>query len=125
MRTGLVRLGRGGDDVESDLTELVFLYTHHDEFDNAALTMIAHPTESWKHIEFKEIIGKINNSENYYKAISFYFDLQPSLLNDLLVSQASKLDHTRVVVMLKRNHPIIKPYLTQVQPVLTPPLSLL
>ena len=33
--------------------ELVFLHLHHDEFDNAALAMIAHPTEAWEHLKFK------------------------------------------------------------------------
>merc|ERR1719247_2111518 len=42
--------------------ELVFLYLHHDEFDNAATAMIAHPTEAFEHVKFKDTIAKIANS---------------------------------------------------------------
>jgi hypothetical protein len=30
---------------------------------------MAHPTEAWKHSEFKEIISKVGASELYYKAL--------------------------------------------------------
>merc|ERR1719248_542439 len=37
-------------------SELTFLYLHYDEFDNAVLSMIAHP-EAWEHVKFKDTIA--------------------------------------------------------------------
>ncbi len=34
-------------------SELVFLYDKYEEFDNAVLSMIAHPTEAWRDSHFK------------------------------------------------------------------------
>jgi clathrin heavy chain len=48
-------------------SELVFLYTHYDEFDNAALTIMGHAADAWEHATFKDIIVKISNLEIYYK----------------------------------------------------------
>ena len=39
--------------------ELVFLYDKYEEYDNAALTMMQHPTESWREQHFKEVIAKV------------------------------------------------------------------
>lgn len=39
--------------------ELVFLYTHYDEYDNACLTMIKHPAVAFEHVKFKETIAKV------------------------------------------------------------------
>jgi len=36
-------------------SELVFLYDKYEEFDNAVLSMIAHPTEAWRDSHFKEV----------------------------------------------------------------------
>jgi clathrin heavy chain len=40
-------------------SELVFLYEKYDEFDNAVVVMMRHPTESWKEGAFKEMIVKV------------------------------------------------------------------
>ena len=40
--------------------ELVFLYDKYDEFDNAILTIMAHPTEAWREPQFKDIVTKVN-----------------------------------------------------------------
>ena len=37
------------------------------------------------------------NIELYYKAIQFYLDFRPMLLNDLLMVLTPRLDHTRAV----------------------------
>lgn len=37
------------------------------------------------------------NVELYYKAIHFYLDFKPLLLNDLLIVLSPRLDHTRAV----------------------------
>ncbi|EDV20188.1 uncharacterized protein TRIADDRAFT_51044 [Trichoplax adhaerens] len=97
--------------------ELVFLYDKYEEFDNAILTMMAHPTESWRESMFKDIITKVANIELYYKALQFYLDFRPMLLNDLLVVLTPRLDHTRAVsyfTKVKHLH-LVKPYLRSVQ----------
>ena len=77
--------------------ELVFLYDKYEEYDNAVLAMMAHPTEAWRESHFKDIITKVANIELYYKAIQFYLDYKPMMLNDLLIVLAPRMDHTRAV----------------------------
>ncbi|KAJ3029464.1 hypothetical protein HDV00_009596 [Rhizophlyctis rosea] len=98
-------------------SELVFLYTHYDEFDNAALTIMAHSADAWEHANFKDVIVKVANLEIYYKALRFYLDEQPLLINDLLTALTPRVDHTRVVQMFQKtnNLPLIQPYLIAVQ----------
>ncbi|GFU80792.1 clathrin heavy chain 1 [Trichonephila clavipes] len=97
--------------------ELVFLYDKYEEYDNAVVTMMTHPTEAWREGHFKEIITKVANIELYYKAIQFYMDYKPMLLNDLLLVLSPRMDHTRSVnFFTKANHlPLVKPYLRSVQ----------
>ena len=59
--------------------------------------MMAHPTEAWRESHFKDIITKVANIELYYKAIQFYLDYKPMMLNDLLLVLAPRMDHTRSV----------------------------
>eukprot|EP00918_Siedleckia_nematoides_P052760 GHVU01115232.1.p1 GENE.GHVU01115232.1~~GHVU01115232.1.p1 ORF type:complete len:1420 (+),score=245.63 GHVU01115232.1:120-4379(+) len=98
-------------------SELVFLYDKYEEFDNAVITMMNHPTDAWKENHFKDVITRVANIELYYKALQFYMDYKPLLLNDLLLVLTPRLDHTRAVNMFnKMNHiPIVKPYLRAVQ----------
>ncbi|KAI9336615.1 hypothetical protein DFJ73DRAFT_646661 [Zopfochytrium polystomum] len=98
-------------------SELVFLYTKYDEFDNAALTIMSHSADAWEHATFKDIIVKVTNLEIYYKALRFYLEEQPLSINDLLVVLTPRIDHTRVVQMFQKtnNLPLIKPYLIAVQ----------
>ncbi|KAJ1507724.1 hypothetical protein HMI54_001426 [Coelomomyces lativittatus] len=123
---------------------LVFLYSHYDEFDNAALTMISHASggfiygESassrskdgggtfsnatgtnngcWEHSLFKDIIVKVTNVEVYYKALNFYLEEHPLLINDLLMVLAPRIDQKRVVQMMKKsdNIPLIHSYLKSI-----------
>uniref|UniRef100_T1J2J6 Clathrin heavy chain n=1 Tax=Strigamia maritima TaxID=126957 RepID=T1J2J6_STRMM len=97
--------------------ELVFLYDKYEEYDNAIVTMMGHPTEAWREGHFKEIITKVANIELYYKAIQFYLDYKPMLLNDLLLVLAPRMDHTRAVnFFTKVDHlQLVKPYLRSVQ----------
>merc|ERR1712227_101481 len=97
--------------------ELVFLYDKYEEYDNAVLAMMAHPTEAWRESHFKDIVTKVANIELYHKAIQFYLDYKPMMLNDLLVVLAPRLDHTRSVnFFTKVNHlQLVKPYLRSVQ----------
>lgn len=97
--------------------ELVFLFDKYEEYDNAAVTMMNHPTEAWREAHFKEVITKVANIELYYKAIQFYLDYKPMLLNDLLLVLAPRMDHTRAVNFFSKtnNLQLVKPYLRSVQ----------
>ena len=98
-------------------SELVFLYDKYEEYDNAVLTMMAHPTEAWKEGLFKEVITKVANVELYYRALQFYLDHKPLLINDLLIVLTPRLDHTRTVSFFKKvkHMHLVKPYLRSVQ----------
>jgi len=39
--------------------ELVFLYDKYEEYDNAVVTMMAHPTDAWRESQYKDIITKV------------------------------------------------------------------
>lgn len=60
---------------------------------------------------------QVANIELYYRAVQFYLDHKPMLLNDLLLVLAPRMDHTRAVGTFARsNHlPLVKPYLRSVQ----------
>ncbi|PSS27773.1 hypothetical protein M430DRAFT_62977 [Amorphotheca resinae ATCC 22711] len=98
--------------------ELVFLYCHYDEWDNAALAMMERAADAWEHHSFKDIIVKVANLEIYYRALNFYLQEQPSLLTDLLQALTPRIDVNRVVKMFEKsdNIPLIKPFLLNVQP---------
>lgn len=97
--------------------ELVFLYCHYDEWDNAALAMIDHSADAFEHNSFKEVAVKVANLEIYYKAINFYMAEQPQLINDLLNVFIPRIDVSRVVKIFQKNDnlPMIKPFLIAVQ----------
>merc|ERR1711992_398024 len=103
-----------------ELEDLINYYQDlgfYEEFDNAVLAMMAHPTEAWRESHLKDIITKVANIELYYKAIQFYLDYKPMMLNDLLLVLAPRMDHTRAVnFFTKVNHlQLVKPYLRSVQ----------
>lgn len=95
----------------------MFLYDKYEEYDNAVLTMMAHPTEAWKESHFKDVVAKVANIELYYRALQFYLDHKPLLINDLLTILTPRLDHTRAVSFFtKCGHlHLVKPYLRSVQ----------
>jgi len=97
--------------------ELVFLYDKYEEYDNAIQTMMTHPTQCWKEAMFKDIITKVANIELYYKALSFYLEFKPILLNDLLLVLTPRLDHTRAVNYFQKVHhlSLVLPYVKSVQ----------
>ena len=97
--------------------ELVFLYDKYEEYDNAVLTIMAHPTVAWKESLFKDVITKVANVELYYRSLQFYLDHKPLLINDLLMVLTPRLDHTRTVAFFRKaNHlHFVKPYLRSVQ----------
>ena len=97
--------------------ELVFLYAHYDEYDNAALAMMERAADAWEHHTFKETMVKVANLEIYYRGLNFYLQEQPSLLTDLLQVLTPRIDVSRVVRMFEKsdNIPLIKPFLLSVQ----------
>jgi len=98
--------------------ELTFLYLHYDEFDNAVLSMIAHPVEAWDNSKFKDTLSKVTNTEIFFKAIDFYLQQQPLLLNEMLDVISQRVDHVRVIAQLRKagHMPLIKQYLLKTQP---------
>uniref|UniRef100_A0A8C6PBE8 Clathrin, heavy chain b (Hc) n=1 Tax=Nothobranchius furzeri TaxID=105023 RepID=A0A8C6PBE8_NOTFU len=97
--------------------ELVFLYDKYEEYDNAIITMMNHPSDAWKEGQFKDIVTKVANVELYYKAVHFYLEFKPLLLNDLLIVLSPRLDHTRAVNFFSKvkQLPLVKTYLRSVQ----------
>ncbi|XP_053209453.1 clathrin heavy chain-like [Panonychus citri] len=63
------------------------------------------------------MITKVANIELYYKAIQFYLDYKPMLLNDLLLILAPRMDHTRAVNFFTKVNQLslVKAYLRSVQ----------
>ena len=53
-------------------------------------------------LQFKDVVVKVANVELYYRAILFYFQEHPDLLNDLLTVLAPRVDHTRVVELMRK-----------------------
>ena len=96
--------------------EQCFLYVKYDEYDNALSVMMNH-VEAWTHQSFMDAVVKVANMENQYKAVTFYIEHQPTLVNELLSVLASKVEPGRVVQQVKvlGQLPLIKPFLIQVQ----------
>ena len=74
--------------------QLFYFHLHGvQEYDNAALVMMAHSPVAWEHVQFKDVAVKVSNVEVYYRAVSFYLEQHPDLLVDLLkVCGAHPLD---------------------------------
>ncbi|MEW5307198.1 MAG: hypothetical protein WDW36_009606 [Sanguina aurantia] len=97
--------------------ELTFLYIAYDEFDNAAYCMMAHSPSAWEHVQFKDVAVRVSSGEVHYRAIYYYLDEHPQLLVDLLNTLQSRVDHARVVELVRKagHLPLIKEYLLAVQ----------
>jgi len=99
--------------------ELTYLYIQYDEFDNAATTIMNYSPDAWDHMQFKNVAFKVANVELYYKAVHFYLQEEhPDLINDMLHVLSLRVDHTRVVYIMRKaagtNH-LSKPYMVAVQ----------
>ena len=97
--------------------EAVFLHSQYGQFDQAVLTMMEHSPTAWKHDLFSQNIVKVSNHDLYYRAMIFYLEEEPMLLNDLLKLLAMKIDLTKCVQVMKRTGYIslITPFLKSVQ----------
>ncbi|KAM3375864.1 clathrin heavy chain 1 isoform X1 [Capsicum galapagoense] len=115
-RLNIPKLIRACDE-QQHWKELTYLYIQYDEFDNAATTVMNHSPDAWDHMQLKDIVVKVANVELYYKAVHFYLQEHPDLINDLLNVLALKVDHTRVVeIIRKAGHlRLVKPYMIAVQ----------
>ncbi|PON85444.1 Clathrin, heavy chain [Trema orientale] len=115
-RLNIPKLIRACDE-QQHWKELTYLYIQYDEFDNAATTVMNHSPEAWDHMQFKDVIVKVASVELYYKAVHFYLQEHPDLINDLLNVIALRVDHARVVdIMRKAGHlRLVKPYMVAVQ----------
>ncbi|KAL3681952.1 hypothetical protein R1sor_024908 [Riccia sorocarpa] len=104
-------------DEQQHWKELTYLYIQYDEFDNAATTIMNHSPEAWDHMQFKDVCVKIANVELYYKAVYFYLQEHPEVINDLLNVLAPRVDHARVVDIMRKagQLPLVKPYMVTVQ----------
>ncbi|XP_078197650.1 clathrin heavy chain 2 isoform X18 [Callithrix jacchus] len=69
--------------------------------------------------ELEELICyyQVANVELCYRALQFYLDYKPLLINELLLVLSSRLDHTRTVSFFSKagQLPLVKPYLRSVQ----------
>ncbi|OWM87409.1 hypothetical protein CDL15_Pgr022520 [Punica granatum] len=115
-RLNIPKLIRACDE-QQHWKELTYLYILYDEFDNAATTIMNHSPEAWDHMQFKDVIVKVASVELYYKAVHFYLQEHPDLINDVLNVLALRVDHTRVVdILRKAGHlRLVKPYMVAVQ----------
>ncbi|ONK62482.1 uncharacterized protein A4U43_C07F4390 [Asparagus officinalis] len=115
-RLNIPKLIRACDE-QQHWKELTYLYIQYDEFDNAATTIMNHSPDAWDHMQFKDVAVKVANVELYYKAVHFYLQEHPDLINDMLNVLALRVDHTRVVdIMRKAGHlHLVKPYMVAVQ----------
>jgi clathrin heavy chain len=89
----------------------------YDEYDNALQVMITHSPLAWEHVQFKDVAVKVKSAETLYKGISFYLEEHPDQLNDLLKVVEARVDHSRVVDIMRRagQLPLVKDYLLAVQ----------
>ncbi|KAJ8438732.1 hypothetical protein Cgig2_013778 [Carnegiea gigantea] len=104
-------------DEQQHWKELTYLYIQYDEYDNAAATVMNHSPDAWDHMQFKDVVAKVANVELYYKAVHFYLQEHPDLINDMLNVLALRLDHTRVVDIMRKacNLHLVKPFMIAVQ----------
>eukprot|EP00179_Madagascaria_erythrocladioides_P030901 CAMPEP_0198327392 /NCGR_PEP_ID=MMETSP1450-20131203/14660_1 /TAXON_ID=753684 ORGANISM="Madagascaria erythrocladiodes, Strain CCMP3234" /NCGR_SAMPLE_ID=MMETSP1450 /ASSEMBLY_ACC=CAM_ASM_001115 /LENGTH=1655 /DNA_ID=CAMNT_0044031435 /DNA_START=1 /DNA_END=4968 /DNA_ORIENTATION=+ len=105
--------------------EVTYLHIQYGEHDNAALVMMNHSPDAWSASGFTDVLTKAGNLEVMYKAIKFYIDEQPQLLNDLLLVLAPKCESTRAISILQNAYrddfgplgllPLCKGYLMKAQ----------
>ena len=100
--------------------EAAFLFIEDGDRDSAVTTMIDHSPTAFNHERFLEVITEVRNTELYYRAIEFYLAEHHTELGKLLHVLTPKLDHSRVVHVLKKSGDdaglrLALPYLRDVQ----------
>lgn len=98
-------------------SEAVFLHSMDGHFDQAVITMMEHSPSAWKHDLFSQNIVKVSNHDLFYRAMIFYLEEEPMLLNDLLRLLGMSIDLNKCVSIMKRTGHIalIAPFLKSVQ----------
>lgn len=78
--------------------------------------MMEHSPSAWRHDIFSQNIVSVANNDLYYRAMIFYLEEEPLLLNDLLKLISMKIDLTKTVQVMKRTgyHHLITPFLKSV-----------
>lgn len=96
--------------------EAVHLHSIYDQQDQAILTMMEHSPSAWRHDIFSQNIVNVANNDLYYRAMIFYLEEEPLLLNDLLKLVSPKIDLTKCVQVMKRTGHValITPFLKSV-----------
>jgi clathrin heavy chain len=79
--------------------------------------MIEHSPTAFRHDVFSQSIMRVSNQDLYYKAMIFYLEEEPLLLNDLLNMVQQKLDLAKCVQVMRKTGYIalIEPFLKSVQ----------
>jgi len=97
--------------------EAVHLHSIYDQQDQAILTMMEHSPSAWRHDIFSQNIVNVANNDLYYRAMIFYLEEEPLLLNDMLKLISPKIDLTKSVQVMKRTGHValIAPFLKSVQ----------
>eukprot|EP01053_Blabericola_migrator_P007732 Blabericola_migrator_1__7731@NODE_394_length_8993_cov_144_363433_g314_i0_p1_GENE_NODE_394_length_8993_cov_144_363433_g314_i0NODE_394_length_8993_cov_144_363433_g314_i0_p1_ORF_typecomplete_len1756_score408_30Clathrin/PF00637_20/57Clathrin/PF00637_20/2_3e12Clathrin/PF00637_20/6_6e16Clathrin/PF00637_20/5_7e13Clathrin/PF00637_20/1_2e25Clathrin/PF00637_20/5e09Clathrin/PF00637_20/2_9e15Clathrin/PF00637_20/4_9e13Clathrin_H_link/PF13838_6/1_7e16Clathrin_H_link/PF13838_6/7_5e03TPR_7/PF13176_6/0_6TPR_7/PF len=80
---------------------VVQLYMSYKEYEQAANAVMQHSVGDHEH--FFQILQQINNADLYHKAINYYLEFHPSMINSLLTPLAAKLDFNRVISTFKRH----------------------
>ncbi|GJW35305.1 ubiquitin carboxyl-terminal hydrolase 9 [Tanacetum coccineum] len=75
---------------------------HLHRFDDATSTVMNHSPEAWDHMQFRDIVVKVANVELYYKVVHFYLQEHLDLINDVPNVLALRIDHTRVVDIMRK-----------------------
>lgn len=81
------------------------------------ILMIEHSPSAWRHDLFCQYIVQVANHDLWYRAMIFYLEEEPMLLNDILKRLVAKIDLTKAVQVMKKTGQIalITPFLKSVQ----------
>jgi len=98
--------------------EAVQLHQNYEQDNQAIVVMMEHSPTAWRHDTFAQSIMRVSNGDLFYRAIIFYLEEEPMLLNDLLNLISAKLDLAKLVSVMKRTGYIalIEPFLKSAQP---------
>ena len=85
-------------------TEMVYIYKEDQQHDSAVRVMIDHSV-SFVHESFLDCVQHVHNPDNLYSAIQHYINCHPPvLLGNLLQTLTPKLDHVRVIHLLRKSN---------------------
>ncbi len=96
--------------------ELVFLYGHYDEYDNAAIVCIEHAEESWTAQRFLLILGNVTRADVILRAVKFYLAEHDDLTCELLAVVGERVDQGKIIALAEdaEKLPTIRSYLDSI-----------